>query len=142
MAHPAAAGMALAWSLLGVLVVIGEALPVDAPSPTLDRLPAGLVIALGILIAGGGAGLGWGITTRHGRLDRVWDVQVLGLSAGIAGWASYAVAVLATYPGSTIVWLLGLSQVLTAVLVLLSVRGIERSVRQSVDDGRSPKDAQ
>ena len=126
LAHPWELLIALLSVVLGASSLIATVVG-SHTSPSVDRLPDPLVIALAAMLVVGGA---W---TARGLFDNSTDLMIgyrherFGLMLIGTGWSIYAVTVFAAYPGSVNSWALGATLGVGSVLRLAAT---ERELRK------------
>ena len=134
LAHPWELTVAAFSALAGVLAVIAVA-GGAVVSPSIERLPDALAIAIGFMLAVGGALTARGLFDSHEDLMVGFGWERAGLVLTGCAWTVYAAVVVIAYPASILSWGLGATFALGAGLRLAATfadqRRLERAIRET-----------
>jgi hypothetical protein len=118
--------------MFGAFMAVSLILTGFNPSMSMSRMPWPILIIISGFIGTGGilalVGLHWtGDTVSKG-----WAIERLGWLGMTGGFATYAITVAVTFPGSLLAWLWPIVIAVASLLRVISLNLIERDTRRAV----------
>lgn len=128
--HPFELSFGLLWLIVGVLLILDIFVPGFTLSLSMDNPPAWAAAGIALCFVFAAVSIGRGLLYDSPELDRDWLAERVGLVAGSVGLLGYTIAVVFTFPHSTLSWIIPLSMTMPCGLRIWATIREERYRRE------------
>lgn len=122
-----------AWAMLGGVAAIAAAVTTTGTvSPSLDKIPAWLAGAVGVLLVVGGGLIMRGLFDDSDNLMVGWQYERAGLILSGAGWACYGITIVSSNASAVLSYSSAATMVIASTLRFIATVRSEKRVRRAL----------
>lgn len=130
LSHVWQANFAILTAIAGALLITDAVIDQWSVSPSVGALPPWLAASLGVLQLTGGAMCAWAILPPRQWASTTWRMTETGWLLASPGWITYALMVIAAFPGSVLAWAASLTIGFSGLLQVGITRIVETTTRE------------